>query len=70
MNMLAPEPGGYLQWVDPDNRTVRTDKSRPENKSENLAALMSLVKSQDPRLNPTWVHELPDIFSGSGLVDV
>lgn len=76
--ILTVEPGGYLQWVDPDNQTVRTEKTKPrgqsgnldENPTENLDQLMSLLKSQDPRLNPRWVPELPSIFSGSGLVDV
>ncbi|KAI1393094.1 UMTA methyltransferase family protein [Hypoxylon trugodes] len=69
---------GYLQWVDSDNRSVRTERPKPggqpenvdEVQTNNLDQLMSLLKSQDPRLNPTWVPELPDIFSRGGLVDV
>lgn len=78
MRTLTAEPGGYLQWVDPDNQTVRTETTKTRGQSESLGEkqteyldqLMSLLKSQDPRLNPSWIPELPGIFSESGLVDV
>lgn len=64
------EPGGYLQWVEPDNQTVHGELTKPENKKTSIEQLMGLLKSQDPRLNPTWVPDLPNIFSDRGLVDV
>ncbi|ETS77329.1 hypothetical protein PFICI_11203 [Pestalotiopsis fici W106-1] len=64
------KPGGYLQWVEPDNQTVRGELTRPENSKTSIEQLMSLLRSQDPRLNPTWVPDLPKIFSHCGLQDV
>ncbi|KAI1496605.1 UMTA methyltransferase family protein [Biscogniauxia marginata] len=64
------KPGGYLQWVEPNNQTIRVETTKPENKTENILALMNRTKSQDPRLNPTWAPGLGKIFSDSGLVDV
>ncbi|KAI4859937.1 UMTA methyltransferase family protein [Hypoxylon rubiginosum] len=76
--ILTTEPGGYLQWLDSDNTTVRTERPTPQGQPENLHEnettsldqLMGVLKSQEPRLNPKWDPELPDFFSGSGLVDV
>ncbi|KAF3009094.1 hypothetical protein E8E14_009141 [Neopestalotiopsis sp. 37M] len=68
MQML--KPGGYLQWVEPDNQTVHGELTKPENQKTNIEALMTLLKSQDPRLNPTWVPDLAGIFADRGLVDV
>ncbi|KAK8022824.1 hypothetical protein PG993_013591 [Apiospora rasikravindrae] len=64
------KPGGHLQWVEPDNQTVRGELLRPDNKKESIEALMRLLQSQDPRLNPIWVPDLPGIFRGCGLADV
>ena len=41
--------------------------TKPENKKTSIEQLMGLLKSQDPRLNPTWVPDLPKIFSDRGL---
>ncbi|KAK8091446.1 hypothetical protein PG997_001807 [Apiospora hydei] len=68
MQML--KPGGHLQWVEPDNQTVHGELLRPENSKESIESLMRLLQSQDPRLNPTWVPDLPEIFRASGLADV
>ncbi|KAL1869396.1 hypothetical protein Daus18300_005608 [Diaporthe australafricana] len=64
------KPGGYLQWVEPDNQTVHGELTKPENTMTSIEQLMGLLKSQDPRLNPTWVPDLPKIFSDRGLLDV
>ncbi|KAK8000601.1 hypothetical protein PG990_013201 [Apiospora arundinis] len=59
-----------LQWIEPDNQTVHGEVTKPGNKKESIEELMRLLQSQDPRLNPTWVPDLPGIFKGCGLVDV
>ncbi|CAJ2505409.1 Uu.00g128030.m01.CDS01 [Anthostomella pinea] len=64
------KPGGYLQWGEPDYSSIRIDKTKPECKTENLSEMMKLMAVQDPRLNPTWQKDLPDLFSDSGFVDV
>lgn len=67
---LHAEPGGHLQWTEPDNQTVHGERTKPENKKEAIEALMRLLQSQDPRLNPTWVPDLPAFFRDAGLEDV
>ncbi|KAK7740492.1 hypothetical protein SLS53_005335 [Cytospora paraplurivora] len=64
------KPGGYLQWGDPDVDSIRIDKIRPDTETESLAELFKLLSVQDPRLKPTWVTELPSLFSSAGFVDV
>ncbi|KAK8057016.1 S-adenosyl-L-methionine-dependent methyltransferase [Apiospora saccharicola] len=64
------KPGGHLQWMEPDNQTVHGEVTKPENKKESIEALMRLLQSQDPRLNPTWVPDLPGVFRDAGLEDV
>jgi hypothetical protein len=49
---------------------VHGELTKPENQKTNIEALMTLLKSQDPRLNPTWVPDLAQIFTDRGLVDV
>ncbi|KAI1396141.1 UMTA methyltransferase family protein [Hypoxylon fuscum] len=43
-------------------------ESQPE--TANILELMNRFKSQDPRLNATWIPDLPQIFSDQGLVAV
>lgn len=69
-NWLELEPGGYLQWGDPDFESVRIDKTGPDTKTESLAEMFKLLSVQDPRLKPTWVTELPSLFSAAGFVDI
>ncbi|KAH0592119.1 hypothetical protein MHUMG1_10168 [Metarhizium humberi] len=66
------EPGGYLQWGEPDMETLRIDKVAPEAKSEGLEQLFKLFEIQDARLKPTWAVELHNLFSAVGFdhVDV
>ncbi|KAG8163076.1 hypothetical protein KVR01_007554 [Diaporthe batatas] len=64
------KPGGFLQWVEPDNQTVHGELTKSVNKKTSIEELMSLLQSQDPRLNPKWVPDLPDVFSDRGLSDV
>jgi hypothetical protein len=63
-------PGGYLQWGDPDCETIRVDKTRPETNTESLTELYGLMPSQDPRMKPTWVKDLPNRFASVGFVDI
>ncbi|KAK7984438.1 hypothetical protein PG989_011840 [Apiospora arundinis] len=49
---------------------VHGEVTKPGNKKESIEELMRLLQSQDPRLNPTWVPDLPGIFRGCGLVDM
>jgi hypothetical protein len=64
------ERGGYLQWGEADTETIRVDKTKPECKTENLSQLFKLLAVQDPRLKPTWVRNLDQLFLDSGFVDV
>ncbi|KAK8924247.1 hypothetical protein VCV18_004666 [Metarhizium anisopliae] len=66
------EPGGYLEWGEPDMETLRIDKVAPEAKSEGLEQLFKLFEIQDARLKPTWAVELHNLFSAVGFdhVDV
>ncbi|EFY94347.2 UMTA methyltransferase family protein [Metarhizium robertsii ARSEF 23] len=66
------EPGGYLQWGEPDMETLRIDKVALEAKSEGLEQLFKLFEIQDARLKPTWAVELHNLFSAVGFdhVDV
>ncbi|OTB18370.1 hypothetical protein K445DRAFT_315184 [Daldinia sp. EC12] len=64
------KPGGYLQWGEADMETLRFDKTKPENKTDNLVDLFKLLAVQDDRLKPTWVRNLPEIFADAGFVDV
>ncbi|XXH01356.1 hypothetical protein Hte_007714 [Hypoxylon texense] len=61
----------YVQWGEPDFATVRVDKARPDSKKETTEALMKLLIVQDPRLNPSWVIELPKTSTAAGFeVDI
>jgi hypothetical protein len=61
------EPGGYLQWAEPDMSSFRVEKTNVDNKVEALPQLLRLTQTQDSRLKPTWVPKLPDFFSNAGL---
>lgn len=64
------EPGGYIQWGEFDFETVRTEKTKPENKTEALTELHGLFSIQDPRVRPTWITHLPTTLSAAGFVQV
>ncbi|GAW19051.1 hypothetical protein ANO14919_085350 [Xylariales sp. No.14919] len=66
----AIEPGGYLQWGEPDLESLRFDTTKPEAKTDNLRELFSLLSVQDPRLKPTRINHLDKIFTNSGFVEV
>ncbi|KAJ3572509.1 hypothetical protein NPX13_g5028 [Xylaria arbuscula] len=68
MKML--KTGGYLQWMDVDNETVRGEVTKTENTSDNMTQMMKLLDSQGEKMKPKWVPDLAQIFSDSGLVDV
>ncbi|OTB05903.1 hypothetical protein M426DRAFT_10046 [Hypoxylon sp. CI-4A] len=63
------KPGGYVQWEEPDFRTVRVNKTQPDSKTNYLEELMKLFTVQDARLNPGWVIKLPQTFAAAGFVD-
>ncbi|KAF7369271.1 Demethylmenaquinone methyltransferase [Mycena venus] len=64
------KPGGYLQWADPDYKSLRIDTAKPETKTPNLSELFKLMAVQDQRLNPTWLTDLPEIFASTGFTDI
>lgn len=61
-----PEPGGYLQWAEPDVASFRIEKTRPGNSTEALDRLLTVSQGQDSRLKPSWVPQLPGLFSTVG----
>ncbi|KAI3317738.1 S-adenosyl-L-methionine-dependent methyltransferase [Xylariaceae sp. AK1471] len=62
--------GGYLQWMEPDNETVRGEVTKTENTSDNMTRMMRLLDSQGQQMKPKWAPDLAQIFSDCGLVDV
>ncbi|KAI3399718.1 hypothetical protein diail_5785 [Diaporthe ilicicola] len=62
------KPGGYIQWGEPDFESIRTDKTKAKNKTENLSELLQLLSVQDPRVKPTWIRKLPATLSDAGFV--
>ncbi|KAI4263041.1 MAG: hypothetical protein L6R42_001800 [Xanthoria sp. 1 TBL-2021] len=70
MMYASTEPGGYLQWAEPDVASFRIEKANPNNETKALRQLLELSQAQDSRLSPTWVPRLATIFAASGLVDI
>lgn len=64
------EPGGYLQWSEPDVSSFRIEKTHPENDTTALSQLLSMSQAQDKRLSPTWVPKLVGLFEDEGLQQV
>lgn len=54
----------------PDFESVRFDKTKPEAKAESIAEMLKLLAVQYPRLKPTWVTKLPEIYAGAGFIEV
>lgn len=50
--------------------SLRIDKTKPEVKTESLMKMFKLLSVQDPWLKPTWLLNLPQIFSAAGFVEV
>lgn len=69
-DLFITEPGGYLQWGEPDMETLRFDKVSVDTKTDSLTELFKLLEIQDPRLKPTWAVDLHRILSVRGFVDV
>lgn len=67
---LVLEPGGHLQWGEIDTPSWRIETTGPDNSFDALKRLYDLEASQDARLRPTWVSQLPSIFENAGLRDV
>ena len=61
------EPGGWLQWGEPDLDTLRMPKTAPSNSSTALEELSRLVAASGPTMQPKWVKDLPAMFEGAGL---
>lgn len=68
--LFKTEPGGYLQWGDPDTESIRFDKAKLEAKAESMAEMFKLLAIQDPRLKPIWVTKLLEIYATAGFVGV
>ncbi|PSN72074.1 hypothetical protein BS50DRAFT_607536 [Corynespora cassiicola Philippines] len=68
--LTKPEPGGFLQWGEPDVSSFRISKTHEENKVEALTELLKISQGQDTRLSPKWVPQLPQYFSQAGLEEV
>ncbi|KAI1845393.1 hypothetical protein JX265_005254 [Neoarthrinium moseri] len=64
------KPGGYIQWGEPDRDSFRLQTTSRENKSDAMEQLRNLTASQDPRMKPTWVTKLPELFTKCGLLNV
>ncbi|KAL4935938.1 hypothetical protein BDV06DRAFT_217050 [Aspergillus oleicola] len=72
------KPGGWLQWVEPDVRTMRLLRARvsaspspPDaDATSGMERLFSLSASQDLRLVPQWPGHLGDYFRVEGLTEV
>ena len=67
---MHKEPGGYLQWSDPDIPSWRIRTTGPGKKTEALEKLMDISQSKDERFKPTWTARLPEIFREHGLSSV
>lgn len=63
------EPGGYLQWGEPDTTSLRVQKTQPNISADNLMRLAKLLQPADSRLSPTWVPKLQTILETTGLRD-
>lgn len=50
--------------------SLRIDKTKPEVKTESLTEMFKLLSVQDPRLKPTWLLNLPQIFAAAGFIEV
>ena len=70
MIVVVSEPGGYLQWAEPDIASFRIDKIDPTCETNALSDLMKISQSQDARLKPTWVPRLPALFTDCKLESV
>ncbi|KAI9148771.1 nmra-like family [Paramyrothecium foliicola] len=55
---------------DPDIESVRIDKTKPGIKIESLAEMFKLLSIQDPRFEPLWVTDLPNLLSAAGFIDI
>lgn len=67
---VKPEPGGYIQWGEPDVASFRIEKTEVSNKVEALTGLLASSQGQDARLRPTWVPGLAGLFELAGLEQV
>ncbi|KAG8166174.1 hypothetical protein KVR01_004726 [Diaporthe batatas] len=61
------KPGGYLQWGEADVSSFRIETVDSASKTDSLRRLLELSQSQDSRLAPTWVPNMPKLFVDAGL---
>ena len=64
------EPGGYLQWGESDVLSPTMRKTHPSNSSSALEELVRLFKDKGPKMQPTWVKNLPALFEEVGFENV
>ncbi|PYI14349.1 UMTA methyltransferase family protein [Aspergillus violaceofuscus CBS 115571] len=64
------EPGGWLQWGEPDVPSMRLVKADPSLAENGLRELFELTAAQDPRLIPQWPDQLGAYFAREGLTAV
>lgn len=71
-NQLSPhiEPGGYIQWLEPDFSTLDFRTTDPSNPATALPSLETATTSSDPRLQPRWPAHLAEHFRTGGMCDV
>jgi len=50
--------------------SFRIEKMHPGSKTDAQRQLMTVSQRQDPRLKPTWISNLPDIFAKGGFEEV
>ncbi|KAL9060919.1 MAG: hypothetical protein Q9162_000363 [Coniocarpon cinnabarinum] len=67
---VGSEPGGYLQWGEPDAESVRLVKSNPSNPSESLERVYADMIGSMALFRPTWVKELYRAVEAEGLTEV
>ncbi|RAH81718.1 hypothetical protein BO86DRAFT_389249 [Aspergillus japonicus CBS 114.51] len=66
----SSEPGGWLQWGEPDVPSMRLVKADPSLAENGLRELFELTAAQDPRLIPQWPDQLGAYFAREGLTAV
>ncbi|KAF7946471.1 hypothetical protein EAE96_009469 [Botrytis aclada] len=71
MDELIPtEPGGLIQWAEPDVTSMRITKTNSSNTETALHRLFTLTAAQDPRLIPQWPSQLPELLADQGMKQV
>ena len=64
------EPGGWLQWGEPDIASMRLLKSNPLNSTSHLQKLWDTTASINQNLVPRWPQRFEQLFTEEGLTGV